>query len=351
MPYSNLIKRLISIKLVLLLIWTNTFPIIGLATANAVSLQPHQTQLSYPVVQSANNWYEMDRYLADAVRAAHDTTEEYAAAELNRWVAELMKKVDNQFLNWYFDFFHQKATEDGVPFAWLAFKADIFQLLRGEDEKNLDADQVIQKRMLEEFNSKFKQLVLDREAEENLKIGIEQIAKNYASAIAVQFGQIKAIYHVPDQDWEKHLDKISQVIYDTGTSQSSLARESLISLFAQQIFMATTVVIATKLSAKFGGKAISKLAVDATSKLALEGGISAIGGVGLKLIDPLLAVGFLAWNIWDYQHMVSNSRPELRQNISDYLNELKASIFNDPDNSIMAAIEEVEHKLLANLES
>ena len=49
--------------------------------------------------------------------------------------------------------------------------------------------------------------------------------------------------------------------------------------------------------------------------------------------------------------MVKKSRPELRQNILDYLEEVKWSILNSPENSIMAAIEEVEGKIITGLES
>jgi len=72
---------------------------------------------------------------------------------------------------------------------------------------------------------------------------------------------------------------------------------------------------------------------------------------GNRCIDPLLAVGLLVWDVWDYDKMVNESRPVLRQNILDYLNEVKWSILCSPENSIMAAIEDVEGKIITGLES
>lgn len=49
--------------------------------------------------------------------------------------------------------------------------------------------------------------------------------------------------------------------------------------------------------------------------------------------------------------MVEKSQPVLRQNLLDYLNQVKMSIFDSPENSIMAAIEEVEGKVITSVES
>ncbi|MBJ7295707.1 MAG: hypothetical protein JHC73_05150 [Dolichospermum sp.] len=49
--------------------------------------------------------------------------------------------------------------------------------------------------------------------------------------------------------------------------------------------------------------------------------------------------------------MVAQSQPELRENISDYLNEVKLSILFSPDNSIITAIKNVESKFLDAIES
>ena len=38
-----------------------------------------------------------------------------------------------------------------------------------------------------------------------------------------------------------------------------------------------------------------------------------------KFADPLLVIGFIALDIWDYNKMVDKSRPEMHKNILDYL--------------------------------
>jgi len=87
-----------------------------------------------------------------------------------------------------------------------------------------------------------------------------------------------------------------------------------------------------------------------------------------QVLDPLLGTGIVIWDLWDYNPMVAESRrcisplvPTalpgnvlnrapgryiLRENISDYLHEVKMSILYAPENSIMAAIETVEQEII-----
>ena len=265
-------------------------------------------------------------------------------AELNNWENELLKKVDDKFLNWYFSYGNQKLMEFGVPFAWAAFKLDsVLKVLRKEDEKDLNAEEIIKNRMIEDFNHKFQELVLNDEAEKNLKRIVENIGRNYTSALGIKFAQIKNYYKIDSYDWEKHLNRISQQIYDTGNNESTLEAEGFNSDLFTKIFAATTTTISLKLAANFAGKAGSKIAAKA--------GTSVMVKAGAQLVDPILIVGFLAWDVWDYNQMVAQSQPELRENISDYLNEVKLSILFSPDNSIITAIKNVESKFLDAIES
>jgi hypothetical protein len=347
---KKLTQQFVSTVALILLLWIGIIPgIVPITAVNAATtVQINRDNTSSEIIAegalSPEIWYDIDKSLAASMRNAQNSAEEYATNELDDWAADLMKEVDEQFLNWYFSYFNQKAMEFGVLFASLAFDLDsTLKVLRSEDEKNLNADQIIQKRMIEDFNNRFNQLVLNEEAETSLKKIIERVGRTYASAIGVKFSQVKAQYRVLDQDWDRHLNQIAQLIYNTGNSKNSLSRESINSQLATKLFGLTTITIGSKIASKFAAKASSKLAVKA--------GASTVAKTASQLLDPLLAVGFLAWDVWDYQLMVSSSRPELRQNISDYLHELELSILYSPNGSIMAAIKEIEDGLLTALDS
>lgn len=337
---SNLFKQTIVFLLATVLFWTQfPFDHHGLnANANTeqmLTLAENNSQ-SY-------DWNEIDRRLSQNLKVARLNAEELAQFELNAWERELMKKVDDDFLDWYFGYLNQKAMEFGIPFAWLAFKIDEnFDNLTNKDEHDLNAGQIIEKRMVEDFNRKLKELVLNREAEELLKEKIERVGITYATAIGTQFSKVKAQYQVTDPEWEEHLGKLAQLIYDTGNSESDLSAVGINSNLSTKIFAATTVAIGTKLAAKFATKAVGKTITKA--------GVSVAAKAGAQLLDPILAVGFLVWDVWDYKNMVDQSRPELRQNISDYLEELKYSILAGED-SILSALSEVEADLYSELQN
>lgn len=327
-------RQLTTLLFLLLLFWFELLPLNPLSpaiAANAPQSITENASINLP------DWDKIDSSIAAAIKKVRLRTEEFANHQLDFWVAERMRQVDDQFLNWYFDFFHQKATQDGMPFAWLAFQADFLNLLKAEDEKGLSADQIIQKRMLEEFEQKFNEMVLNETAIDDLRSRIKEVADTYASAVEVQFDLSMAKYHVSEQDWQQHNAQISQLIYNTGTSQSSLQPESLSILLTDKIL--------TQMSAVVGSKLAITLGVKMAPKLAIKGGAIAIAGTGAKFIDPILIFGVLTWDVVDYQQMVNKSRPELRKNIEDYLNIVKLNILDAPDGSIMATLDEVEEEV------
>jgi hypothetical protein len=120
MFHRRLLKLLVCLTLSLLLTSTGLVPALGeIYPAYAVDVlktaRGNVTAFASP--NESTDWYQIDKELIDAVRRAHDSTEEFAVDELDDWLKDLMTRVDNKFLSWYFSYFNQKAMEFGVPFA------------------------------------------------------------------------------------------------------------------------------------------------------------------------------------------------------------------------------------------
>ncbi|MFZ4728590.1 MAG: hypothetical protein ACOYMQ_08010 [Pseudanabaena sp.] len=337
---KHIAKKLLIFLVAILIVWNGLFFNISNAYAKAQPL-PVLTENS-----EKYNWNEIDKLLVEGLEKARSSTEEFASSELDSWVAKAMKNVDRKFLDWYFSYINQKGMEDGVPFAWLLFKLDeSLKVFRTEMEKDLNADDIIKNRLIEDFNKKFNELIITEDFQEDLKERIERIVKNYVSSIGLTFSMVKSHYHVPDLEWENHLGQLSTLVYNSGTSKGSLSADSLNSNLLTKISVAATAVIGTKLTAKFAGKAAAKFAGKAAAKFGLKAGGTIALKTAAKFADPLLVIGFIAWDIWDYNKMVDKSRPEMRKNILDYLTELKLSILSSPENSIISAIYEVQKQL------
>ncbi|MBO1346444.1 MAG: hypothetical protein EBE86_003100 [Hormoscilla sp. GUM202] len=180
-------------------------------------------------MNSDRDWSEVDRYPIEAVRTAHDSTEEFATYELDRWLDHLMQKVDDRFLNWYFSYLHQKKIEFSAHFTWLFLAGDYaLNRFRSEKDKNLNPNRAYQEKLIADFERKFNQLVLDPEAGGKfLRELAARVGRNYASALGKKFAQVKSAYKIPDGDWERYLNDLATLVYDTGNSKSSLSPESL----------------------------------------------------------------------------------------------------------------------------
>jgi L-lactate utilization protein LutB len=95
-------------------------PVIGEihpAYAGDIMTSSRVNYYSLAPTNSSTNRTQVEKYLREAIRSAYDSTQEFAASELDDWVNELMRKVDDNFLNWYFSYGNQKAQEFGIPFA------------------------------------------------------------------------------------------------------------------------------------------------------------------------------------------------------------------------------------------
>lgn len=296
---------------------------------------------SAAAMNSDRDWSEVDRYLIEGVRTAHDSTEEFANYELDRWLDDLMQKVDDRFLNWHFSYLHQKKMEFSAPFTWLFLAGDYaLNRFRSEKEKKLNPNRAYQEKLIADFERKFNQLVLDPEVGgKYLRELAARVGRNYASALGMKFAQVKSTYKISDGDWERYLNDLATVVYDTGNSKSSLSPESL----TNEVLIVSTAAIGGKIALTFAGKAAAKIAAKAGGAVAAK--------VGAQVLDPLLGIGIVIWDLWDYNRMVAASSPVLRENIYDYLQEMKMSILYAPGNSIMAAIETVEQEIITGVES
>jgi hypothetical protein len=102
---------------------------------------------------------------------------------------------------------------------------------------------------------------------------------------------------------------------------------------------------------KIGSKVAASFAGKATAKMAAKTGGMVAGQLGAQLLDPIVAVGIVIWDVWDYKHTIKIDRPVLREAILDYLREVKASLLNNPENGVMASIYQLEGGILKSVQS
>lgn len=307
-------------------------PLIGkLLIAHASFPQAHTSYDEQPitktVVEPAPNWNELDQAVAYSIREAHTSAQNYASEELDAWNAELIPRIDN-FLDWYFNFTNQKQLEIKTPFVWL------FSGFSNE---------AIAENFTQEFQLEFaKRVLLPRDAQLRLELITTDTVNRYLADLSKNITTVQTQFKIPKAQWERYLSDISTTINDTEGNISNLSFKVLV---GGSSYLATKTLVAASV-AKLGGKLGAKLAGGAIAKMAAKTGAAVAAELGTSLIDPIVGIGILLWDVWDYKHTVKVERPILKENLQDYLKLVKKSLLTDPESGVMAAINQVEHGVL-----
>ncbi|MCP2732016.1 hypothetical protein [Limnofasciculus baicalensis] len=301
-----------------------------------------KTEAVVVIDQTIPDWNEIDRALATSIKDAHANAETFASAQLNEWIDELMTRVDSSFLDWYFNYFNQKKMEFSIPFVWLSSAVSHWI-----DTNNPPANQAIAEKMTGDFQTEFTKLVLRPQI---AQLELERITRDtinqYVSDLSDSISQIQSTYKIPQGEWERYLSDIAVTINDTEGNISNLSLKALVGgstyLFAKAMIPTVT---------KIGSKVAVSFAEKATAKIAAKTGGTVAAKFGAEFLDPIVGIGIIIWDLWDYHHTVEIDRPILRDVILDYLQEVKYSLLGNYKNSIMAAIYQLEDGILKSVNS
>lgn len=98
------------------------------------------------------------------------------------------------------------------------------------------------------------------------------------------------------------------------------------------------------MSATGSAKIAAAYAAKASSKA-----VAAISAKVGSMIDPAVAIALIAWDYWDYTNGVKQNKPRLREDLVEYLDNLKKSLLSDPEHSVMSAVNELEQAIKTSL--
>ncbi|MHC5761663.1 hypothetical protein [Nostoc sp.] len=182
----------------------------------------------------------------------------------------------------------------------------------------------------------------------------------YVSEANQKLAGIQSQYQIPRPVWEEFLEGLGSTTYNTGSKEQNLSIRALsrgtgyvaASAMIKAVSVIGTKKIATGIVSKGTSKVVAKIATKTATKVATEGtGEVAAGLLGLELLNPLAGLGVLAWDIWDHYHTVKVERPILRENLNNYLNEVKDSLLNDKENGVLSSVNKFHDGILDTLNS
>lgn len=355
--YTEKTNRLLAlsqcIKSVTPLIWAAVIliviiPLIGRGLIGSSISDPshpktHQPSAEVKIDRGGHDPNKLDRAMVTAIKNAHTSAKNFADKELDAWVDELMTRVDGSFLDWYFNYFNQKKMEFSAPFVWLS--AAVTHWI---DTNSPPPEQKVAEKFTEDFQREFANRVLIPKASQlKLENLTNETVDLYASELSSNIDQIQSSYQIPQGQWERYLDNIAFTINGTGGIVSNLSLKILIGGSSYMFFKAAMIPVVGKV----GSKVAISLAGKAAAKIATKTGGVVAAKIGAQFLDPIVGVGIIIWDLWDYHHSVEVSKPVLKEALLKYLKEVKTSLLNNPENGIMSAINQVEEGIYKSIAS
>lgn len=287
------------------------------------------------------DWSKVNEAVKLTLDNARRNAEDYASKELDTWVGDLMNRVDNSFLDWYFSYFNQKQIE---------YKSFFVQLSSGAvhllNSNNPTPAEKVAEVMTEDFQKEFsKRVLLPQVSQMRLERITQQTVRYYLDELRGNINNISVNYKIPQADWNQYLSDIAVTINDTEGKVSNL---SLKMLLGGGSYLALKPLVAP-LVLKVGSKVVAKLASKAGAKIATKTGVALAGKTVSVLLDATIGVGIIIWDIWDNNHTAKVEKPILHDNIANYLQEVKYSLLDNPENGIMTVIDKIQNRLILHL--
>ncbi|MBE9187705.1 hypothetical protein IQ270_24415 [Microcoleus sp. LEGE 07076] len=328
------------IKTVTPMIWTVVIlvVIIPLLGHFLISQSLTNTATTAVVVSPPHDFSKVNQDVKKAIQQSHTTAEAFASKELDKWETEVIARVDNNFLDWYFDYFNQKKMEFTVPFNFV--KSAVLNKL----DMNA-ASQAVSEKLTEDFQREFANRVLvPRNSQMRFQLIIQDTANLYIEEVSKNVKVVQNNYNIPQVQWDKYLNDIATTISDQGNI-SNLSLKVLVG--GSGYLIAKPLILG--MAAKVGSKVTAKAASKAAAKVATKTGGTVASQLGVGLIDPIVGIGIIIWDLWDYNHTVTVERPILRAHIVEYLKDVKKSLLTNPETGIMAAIYQLESGILKSV--
>jgi hypothetical protein len=300
-------------------------------------------------IQQPIPWHEVDAAIVRALKSSHTKAEDTAKARLGEWTGALQKRIDEDFLKWYFSYWQQQ---------WLGLKAIGYWLADRQVVEQIVGEQPsMAERITEEIQGEFSkrvlrpqiaQLQMERIAEEVVSVFVGELQKNLAP--------IPEKYHIPQAAWDRYLEDMAALTAQVeGNRQVTLTLKAVTATVAGGVTVAAVKVtqMLTPVLAKIGTKMTTKAAAEGAGKaaatVATKAGGKVAGKVGGKFLGAIVGVGIMIWDVWDHHQTKKTESPILRQNLADYLTELQQSLLYEPETGLMTIVHGLEANIVGAL--
>ena len=281
-------------------------------------------------------WEKINRDIARTMKEVRLEIEILASEKLDGWIGNQMKRVDEDFLPWYFSYWTQQK---------IGLKSLLYQVLNWVDSDNPPPAERITSDVQEEFANR---VLRPQIAQMEVERIINEAISRYSSLLNEEFQKIPQQYNIRRADWERYLGDIAIMVKNVEANRrTSLSLKAIAGVTAGGMVLMLRSV--RPVITKIAGNVSARMATKAASRMATKTGGQVAAGMGGRFVGTLIAVGIIIWDVWDHYQTRKKALPVLRKNIGDYFQEVKQSILNDPDHGIMTVIYDLETRMSEQL--
>jgi hypothetical protein len=195
-------------KTVTIIIWTLVIllvllPLVGRFIMSQALAAELNSPPSLEITQNMVSFWDNQKVIKKAHDQAYEEAKEYAKQELDNWEQELILKIDNDFLNWYFSYFNQKKQEAEVFFQYLG------EIVITQGNQSIVNDR-IEKRIHDNINRQFARLVVDpNKANEKFQGIVIDTTELYLKKLSEALENVPKTYNsISQTDWNQHLQDL-----------------------------------------------------------------------------------------------------------------------------------------------
>ncbi|WP_028582357.1 hypothetical protein [Desulfogranum japonicum] len=297
----------------------------------------HAVVREKPVVEPIP-WNEVDRAVAEALADARQHAELFAGDQLDRWLELLMKRVDTDFLEWYFSYWTQQVL--GMKALGQSGMHYVFENQPTAAEK-----------MTQDIQEEFSQRVLrPQQAELELERIVRETVKQYVARLRQQIEIVPDTFSIPRAEWDRYMNGLVLTVSNTDADRTiPLSLKTVVASGSGGVVVLTSKMkalvtkVSTKVMAKSAGKAASQMAVKTGGKV--------VAKAGGKFLGIIVGVAVISWDVWDHNTTKRENWPVLRQSLFEYFISLKEIFLNDPEAGMMATFNDLEKQVLNALQT
>lgn len=287
------------------------------------------------VVPEGVDWTLVDGDVAQAMERAREAARAYGSKELDLWLATLMERVDNNFLDWYFNYWTQQLL--GLKGM---YQYGVHYVLAHQPS----AAEAITQEIQEEFS---RRVLMVEHAELVMNRIVTSTVDVYLHELTTSLDAIPRKYRMSAMAWERYLEDIASITSMEGGREVPLSLKTLtLASGGGSLLLAAKVKTAI---AGAGTKAMAGSSGKLASTMAAKTGGKVVAKVGGKFFGVITGIGVLIWDLWDHSVTRRDGRPQLRSALEQYFSELKQLLLDEKEHGLMAPLNQLEMKVVDQL--